>query len=135
MEAAAAAAMPGAEARIVAFVADEESTDALRLGLMPLSDELTIHNGGIRQAVRYLEKATLTGMIILDLEGTEEPQAALDDLARVCPPDVRVVVIGNNTDIGFYRLLVNELGVTEYLPKPLTRDSVQQFILPHLTGH
>ncbi len=135
MEAAAATAMPGAEARIVAFVADEESTDALRLGLMPLSDELTIHNGGIRQAVRYLEKATLTGMIILDLEGTEEPQAALDDLARVCPPDVRVVVIGNNTDIGFYRLLVNELGVTEYLPKPLTRDSVQQFILPHLTGH
>ena len=42
--------------------------------------------------------------------------------------------IGENTDITFYRLLVHDLGVTEYLPKPLTRDSIQRLLLPRLVG-
>jgi pilus assembly protein CpaE len=119
----------GADGQIVAFVMDEETGEALRLGLVSSSETVSVHTGGLRQAIRYLEKTALTGMIIVDIEGIDDPQAALDDLARVCPPDVRVVVIGTNTEIGFYRLLVSELGVTEYLPKPLTRDSVRQFIL------
>ncbi len=122
------------DGQIVAFVVDNETADSLRVGLMSFADVLTVQMGGLRQAVRYLEKSTLTGMIVVDIEGVSDPQAALDDLARVCPPDVQVVVIGTNTEIGFYRLLVNELGVTEYLPKPLTRDSVQQFILRHLSS-
>jgi pilus assembly protein CpaE len=47
---------------------------------------------------------------------------------------VKVFVVGENTDITFYRLLVHDLGVTEYLPKPLTRDSIQRLLLPHLAG-
>jgi pilus assembly protein CpaE len=123
-----------AEARILAFVNDEESADALRMGLMPYANDLAIHTGGIRQAVRHLQKVTLSGMVIVDLEGVDDAQIELDNLARVCPPDVQVVALGNNTEIGFYRLLVHELGVTEYLPKPLTRDSVQQFILRQLSS-
>jgi pilus assembly protein CpaE len=42
-------------------------------------------------------------------------------------------VVGDNNDIGFYRLLVQDLGVTEYLPKPLTRDAVQRLLLRHLS--
>ncbi|MBS0644474.1 MAG: AAA family ATPase [Proteobacteria bacterium] len=123
----------GTDGRIIAFVNDDETGNALRLGLISNADMLTIQSGGLRHAVRYLQKSAFSGMIIVDIEGIEDTASALDDLARVCPPDVRVVVIGTNTDIGFYRLLVNELGVTEYLPKPLTRDSVQQFILRHVS--
>lgn len=123
----------GTDGRIVAFVNDDETGNALRVGLVSHADMLTIQSGGLRQAVRYLQKSSFTGMVIVDIEGVDDTAAALDDLARVCPPDVQVVVIGTNTDIGFYRLLVNELGVTEYLPKPLTRDSVQQFILRHVS--
>jgi pilus assembly protein CpaE len=47
---------------------------------------------------------------------------------------VQVFVVGENTDITFYRLLVHDLGVTEYLPKPLTRDSIQRLLLPRLAG-
>ena len=43
-------------------------------------------------------------------------------------------MVGENTDITFYRLLVHDLGVTEYLPKPLTRDSIQRLLLPRLAG-
>ena len=38
--------------------------------------------------------------------------------------DVRVALIGESTDISFYRVLM-DLGLSEYLPKPLTRDMVQ----------
>jgi pilus assembly protein CpaE len=122
------------EDRIVAFLADEESRSAIRLGLQPFSDALKVQAGGLWDAIHYLRKTPLDGMLIVDIETIDDPQAALDDLAQVCPPDVRVVVVGLHNDIGFYRLLVNELGVTEYLPKPLTRDSVQQLIAPHLSG-
>ena len=44
-------------------------------------------------------------------------------------------MIGENNDIGFYRLLVNDLGVAEYLPKPLTRDTVQRELRPLLSGN
>jgi pilus assembly protein CpaE len=131
---AAAPARLQADDRIVAFLADEESRNAVRFGLQPIGDAVKILAGDITDAVHYLRKTTLDGMLIVDIEDIDDPQMALDDLARVCPPDVRVVVVGNHTDIGFYRMLVNELGVTEYLPKPLTRDSVQQLIAPHLSG-
>jgi pilus assembly protein CpaE len=43
-----------------------------------------------------------------------------------------VALIGDNTDMGFYRTIVNGMGATEYLSKPLTRDSVQLILRPKL---
>ena len=65
------------------------------------------------------------------------PGMAQPDDVRGLPP---VVISVNECDplrdegIGFYRLLVHDLGVTEYLPKPLTRDAVLRLLLPHLAG-
>ena len=36
--------------------------------------------------------------------------------------------------MGFYRTIVNEMGASEYLAKPLTRDSVQLILRPKLGG-
>ncbi len=120
--------------RVVAFVTDDASMAALRVGLLPLAEELDIRRGTVRQAIRYFEKQVPAQAVIVDVTGIEDAQATLDDLARVCPPDVQVFVVGENTDITFYRLLVHDLGVTEYLPKPLTRDSIQRLLLPRLAG-
>ncbi|HLB98304.1 MAG TPA: hypothetical protein VJK90_11600, partial [Acetobacteraceae bacterium] len=109
--------------RVVAFVTDDASMAALRVGLLPLAEELDIRRGTVRQAIRFFEKQVAAQAVVVDVTGIEDAQATLDDLARVCPPDVQVFVVGENTDITFYRLLVHDLGVTEYLPKPLTRDS------------
>ena len=125
---------PETARKIVAFVQDEESAAALRMGLTPIADDLDIRRGGLRHAVRFFEKEPPSRMAIVDIAAEENPQAALDDLARVCPPFVPVIVLGDNTEIGFYRLLVNELGVAEYLPKPLTRAAVQTLLLPRLVG-
>jgi pilus assembly protein CpaE len=118
--------------RVVAVVDDDNTAAALRTGLAALGDDFELRRGDIRAATRYFEKASPAQALIVDISGIDNPQAALDDLARVCPPDVRVFVIGENADIGFYRLLVQDLGVTEYLPKPVTRDLVLRLLLPHL---
>jgi pilus assembly protein CpaE len=125
---------PESERKIVVFVQDEESSGALRLGLARFADDLDVRRGGLRHAIRFFEREPGSRMAIVDIAGEADPQAALEELARVCPPSVPVVVIGDNTDIGFYRLLVNDLGVAEYLPKPMTRDSVQRLLLPRLEG-
>ncbi len=137
-DAAPAAAVPtsepsvGSVARIIAFVSDDESANALRLGLFDAAPELDIRRGTVRQAMRFFEKESATTAIV-DVSGIAEPQAALEALAGVCPPDIKMLVIGDNTEIGFYRLLVSEFGVADYLPKPLTRDTVQRVLLPHIT--
>jgi pilus assembly protein CpaE len=119
---------------VMALVDDDITSAALRAGLAALGDNFEQTKGNIHTAIRTFRKEVPPHALIVDISGIENPQAALDDLARVCPPDVGVFVIGDNTDISFYRLLVNDLGVTEYLSKPLTRDAVLRLLLPHLDG-
>lgn len=121
-----------AQQRIVAFVTDDASAAALRAGLLNLAEEVEVRRGTLQQAIRALEKEAPPPTIVVDIDSTPDPQFALEDLARVCPPDVKVIVIGEISDIGFYRILINELAVTEYVHKPLTRDNVQRLLLPHL---
>ena len=120
--------------RIVAFVSDEASESALQAGLAGIELELELRRGTVRHAIRHLEKDTEIGAVVVDISGIADPIEALDELARVCPPDVRVIVIGERLEIEFYRTLVQGMGVTEYLPKPLTRDTVQTLLRPQLVG-
>ncbi len=120
--------------KVVAFVTDEASSTALRMGLLGLGDAIDVRSGTVRQAIRYFERESSVSAVVVDLSGVEHPLAALDDLARVCPASVKVLAIGDNTDIMFYRQLVHDIGVTEYLPKPLTRDTVQRVVFPLLSG-
>ncbi len=117
--------------RTIAFVADDESANALRLGLIAAIPDLDIRRGTVRHAIRFFEKETAQTAIV-DVSGVPEAASALDSLARLCPPELKMLVIGETTEIGFYRLLVSELGVAEYLHKPLSRDAVQRLLLPHL---
>jgi pilus assembly protein CpaE len=120
--------------KVIAIVDDETTASALRTGLAALGDDFELIRGNIRTGIRAFEKETPGQVLIVDIAGVDNPQAALDDLSRVCPPDVRVFVIGDNADLSFYRLLVNDLGITEYLTKPLTRDAVLRLLLPHLSA-
>ncbi len=124
----------GSRGRVVGFVLDDASSDALRTGLDGIERKLDIKRGGVRQATRFMQSETDIRAVIVDIADCADPIAGLEALARVCPPDVRVAVIGEATDIAFYRLLVTTMGVTEYLPKPVTRDAVQSVLRPHLVG-
>ena len=87
---------------------------------------------GIRGATALLATMPTPLTIILDLSGEENPLAALADLSQVVEPDVRVLVVGDQDDVGFYRQVTRGMGALEYLSKPLTRDLVARQFGPLL---
>jgi pilus assembly protein CpaE len=117
--------------RVVCFVNDELSAAALRKGLE--GSNLSIRRGTIRNAIRMLETDTELLALVTDISGIDDPFTELERLAGVCPPDVKVALIGENREITFYRQLM-DLGLTEYLPRPLTRDMVLDQLRPKLLG-
>lgn len=117
--------------RIACFVNDEISAGALSKGLE--GSNLAIKHGTIRNAIKMLETDTDLFALVTDISGVDDPFPELERLAGVCPPDVRVALIGDNREITFYRQLM-DLGLTEYLPKPLTRDIVLDQLRPKLLG-
>ncbi|GEC58879.1 pilus assembly protein CpaE [Bradyrhizobium japonicum] len=117
--------------RIVCVVNDELSAAALRKGLD--GGNLSIRRGTIRNAIKMLETDTNLSALVTDISGVEDPFADLERLASVCPPDVRVALVGESREITFYRELM-DLGLTEYLPKPITRDMVLDQLRPKLIG-
>ena len=117
--------------RTVCFVDDELSAAALRKGLD--GTNLSIRRGTIRHATRMLETDTDLSALVADISGIDDPFTELERRASVCPPDVRVALIGENREITFYRELM-EIGLTEYLPRPITRDMVLDQLRPKLLG-
>ena len=117
--------------RVICFVNDDLSAAALRKGLE--GSKLEVKRGTIRNAIRMLETDTELFALVVDISEISDPITELERLSRVCPADVRVAVIGDSTDIQFYRALM-DLGLSEYLPKPLTRDMVTTQLRPKLLG-
>ncbi len=119
----------------VAFLADDETEATLRGGLADLLATVQIRRGGIRAACRSLKQEASPRVLLVDISGLDgDPVQALDELATVCTPDMKVLVLGERADIEFYRLITRRLGVDEYLRKPLTRDGVANLIIPYIAG-
>jgi pilus assembly protein CpaE len=133
-EAEAARALPLNRPLAAAYTGDPESEGVLRAGLSELDGALSFQRGTIQTAIRDLSRNATPQVLIVDVSGTADPLVALDDLANVCEPDVKVLVIGDRTDVGFYREITRSLGVIEYLYKPLTRDNVARLFLPIVKG-
>ncbi|MBP0445287.1 pilus assembly protein [Roseomonas sp. SSH11] len=119
---------------VLAFVADEQTETALRSGLVGVGTGLQVRRGDARAAVRALEQEPTPSILVVDVSGLSDPLDTLDALAGVCSPDVRVLVVGEASDLVLYRRMTRDLGVAEYLYKPLTRDAVVRFFGPHITG-
>src|SRR5438552_13506811 len=90
--------------RVVCFVNDDLSAAALRQGLE--GSNLEVKRGTIHNAIRMLETDTELFALVADISEIDDPITELERLSRVCPADVRVAVIGERTDIRFYRALI-----------------------------
>jgi len=125
----------GAErAPFLAYINDDESEATLRMGLSDHLDAITVRRGGVRAAIRALERERTPKVLVVDLSDEDDPVGALDGLASVCEPDVTVLAIGNQGNIEFYREITRGLGVAEYLTKPLTRDNVARLFGARVAG-
>jgi pilus assembly protein CpaE len=120
---------------LLAFVADDDTEAALRGGFINALDGVEIRRGTILHAIKHLTGQPTPRALVVDISRVANPLEELDNLARVCKPDVRVLVIGEVTDLSFYRDVVRNMGVAEYVHKPLTRDIVARLFVPQITGH
>src|SRR3954451_10237074 len=66
-------------------------------------------------------------VIVIESDGTRDILEGLDDLAGVCDPGTRVVVIGNPNDTAPYRELVRR-GVNDYVVGPVETIDVVRSI-------
>lgn len=79
---------------------------------------LTVHMGGLAKAVDHFQTAATPNLIIVEtLDGGAELFALLAELAEVCDPSTKVIILGRANDIGLYRELMRQ-GISDYIVRP-----------------
>src|SRR6201991_860442 len=79
---------------------------------------LKIQMGGVSAAIEAYRSAPTPNVIVLEADARTDILGGLDQLATVCDPGTRVVVIGRVNDVTLYRELVRG-GVSDYVIAPV----------------
>lgn len=120
--------------RIVCFATEAATEAALRDGFSdPTQEPPDVRRGDIAAAIAAMRRMPTPHVLLVDVSSHPQPLAALDDLSSVVEPDVRVLVIGDRQDLGFYRHLTRGLGVVDYLYKPISATMIAETFLPLLS--
>ena len=88
--------------RLLAYLQDPASTALIR-STAPALLPCEVRTGDIRTATRDLERQRSPEILLIDLSGVTDPHGAMEDLARVCEPTVRVIAVGDSNDLYLYR--------------------------------
>ncbi len=84
--------------------------------------------GGLSAAVAHYQNQPTPSLVVVESQDNAAVLISqLDQLAEVCDPGTKVVVIGRSNDIGLYRELMKR-GVSEYLVPPLEPLNLVQAI-------
>lgn len=121
-------AEPGGISNLIAFVTDPRSEESIR----HLIEEQAIapaivRRGNCRDAVAFLKRSSAPRMVIVDLSGSDMPLSDMDEVLNLCGPNVVVIAVGEENDIGLYRDLAM-FGVADYLVKPVTTEVLRRVI-------
>jgi pilus assembly protein CpaE len=80
---------------------------------------LKVQLGGLAAAIEAYRSSPTPNIIILETETkSSDVIASLDKLAEVCDANTRVMVVGQQNDVGLYRELVRR-GVSDYMIAPI----------------
>jgi pilus assembly protein CpaE len=107
------------------YLSDDESREALRGAAKALEFNASVHTGTVSTATKALDGTRSPNILVIDLTGIDFELAAMEALANVCEPNVRVIAVGERNDIVLYRRL-KSIGVAEYLYKPVTQEYFEQ---------
>lgn len=79
---------------------------------------LTMHMGGLAKAVDHFQTSATPNLIVVEsVEGGPALFGQLGELAEVCDPSTKVIIIGRVNDIALYRELTRQ-GVSDYIVRP-----------------
>lgn len=107
---------------IRAFCDDQQTVQAVQAAAADRRmsrAHVQIHMGGIPGAVQTFQSELTPNVIIVEtLASRDEVMAGLAQLAQVCGPETKVIVIGHLNDVLLYREVMR-LGVSDYLVAPV----------------
>jgi pilus assembly protein CpaE len=83
--------------------------------------EAKVRAGDLASVRKALDPKAPPDLMLLDISGSADPVAALDEIMQLCPRSTRVLVIGSVNDVSLYRALT-ALGVIDYLVKPVSGE-------------
>lgn len=112
---------------LLCYTLDAETEQTVKDGLAGvMAPGMEFMRGNIHKAIATLKEIPTPLTLIVDVAGEPQALAALEDLSTVVEQDVRVLVIGDRQDLGFYRQITRGLGVADYLYKPLVAGMVAE---------
>ena len=113
---------------IGAFVIAQETADAveaLREDRLFLRSEIRVEQGGVGAAVTFLSQYETPAVLIVETDARGDAlNDQLQELANVCAPNTRVILIGRENDINLFRNLVRE-GISDYLVGPVQVEQLK----------
>ena len=113
---------PAPRVSVQAFCETEETAAAARSASEDrrlAKAHLSVKMGGVAAAIESYSTVPTPNVIVLETQGDSDILAGLDELASVCDPGTRVVVIGTAHDTAPYRELVRR-GVSDYVIGPVS---------------
>jgi pilus assembly protein CpaE len=116
---------------VMAFV-DAETERVLRESSVLLGRSLIVR-GGVTKAIEHLSEQRSPHLLLVDIGGIDLPLSQMQTLADVCEPGTTVVAIGDHNDVALYRDLL-QVGVSDYIVKPLTRELLTKALTPKTTS-
>ena len=127
--AASSAAGLAPDARLLACAIDPATVDTIRQFVIARNwRQAEVIEGGLSTARLRLEAAAAPRLLIVDIDDAADPVESLTALSEISPPDMSVIAIGQYNDLSLYRSLM-ELGITEYLTKPVTVAAIERALL------
>lgn len=112
-----------ANEQLAAFLSDPETRAVVQDVVEDRWPNAILQDGGLSAALGALSQNPSPPILIVDISGSEDPNAGARSLMALCDSSTRVIAIGTVNDIGYYRRLT-ELGVSEYLVKPVDQASI-----------
>lgn len=117
----------------IGFVKDPENQAVLHTALAGhIPNHNQIYQAGFRQALATLAGIATPEIVLVDISGEDQPINALKDLAEVVDEGTIVLAVGEAMSVSFYRIATKDMGVREYLPKPLTQSAIIEYFLPQI---
>ena len=112
-----------AKEQLAAFLSDPETRSVVQTVVAERWPNAVLQDGGLSAALGALSQNPSPPVLIVDISGSDDPNAGARSLLALCDPTTRVIAIGTVNDIDYYRRLA-ELGVSDYLVKPVDRDTL-----------
>ena len=116
---------------IQAFCDDQQTVQAVQAAAADRRmsrAHVTIQLGGIAAAIQVFQTQPTPNVLIVESHSARDAMLAeLGQLAHVCQPDSRVIVVGHLNDVILYREMMRQ-GVSEYMVAPLNQVQIIETI-------